>query len=198
MDRKSRGIKTLLANIAEESRVAGMMEALEGVMTYVKDGMKWGDFSTEDFNRHLSTEITKTKRTLAENRRGTLAARVTCAIEEAAAKHDAIDPSLVAKYIEHENTVRAGAVEKDGTVSGIIVESRDMLRGEGLEEHIKRLCIQADTAMLFRTGQPSQDNNKAAFRNPWKKESFNLTLQGKIITENPEMAERLKAEANIA
>jgi hypothetical protein len=31
--------------------------------------------------------------------------------------------------------------------------------------------------------------------NPWKKESFNLTLQGQIIKENPELANRLKAEA---
>lgn len=32
-------------------------------------------------------------------------------------------------------------------------------------------------------------------QNPWKKESFNLTLQGQIVRDNPELAVRLKAEA---
>lgn len=31
--------------------------------------------------------------------------------------------------------------------------------------------------------------------NPWKKETFNLTMQGKIMQENPALAESLKAEA---
>ena len=31
--------------------------------------------------------------------------------------------------------------------------------------------------------------------NPWKKETFNLTMQGKIVTENPKLAEQMKAAA---
>jgi hypothetical protein len=33
--------------------------------------------------------------------------------------------------------------------------------------------------------------------NPWKKESFNLTMQAKILRENPALAARLKAEAGV-
>lgn len=33
--------------------------------------------------------------------------------------------------------------------------------------------------------------------NPWKKDSFNLTLQGKVIRENPELAQKLKNEAGV-
>lgn len=33
-------------------------------------------------------------------------------------------------------------------------------------------------------------------KNPWSKESLNLTLQGKILTDDPAMAARLKAAAN--
>lgn len=33
--------------------------------------------------------------------------------------------------------------------------------------------------------------------NPWKKESFNLSRQGQILRESPELAERLKAEAGV-
>lgn len=39
-----------------------------------------------------------------------------------------------------------------------------------------------------RGGGPSNDN-------PWKKDSRNLTRQGQILRENPELAARLKAEA---
>lgn len=197
MNRKSRGLERLLKSIEAESRAAGMVKALQSITEYVKDGMKWGDFSVEGLNRHLFAEITQGEKELDGAGKGVLAARVTCVIEEVAAEHGAIDPGLVAGYIEQENTVRAGVVEKDGTATGITVESKDMMRGEGLEEHIRRLRIAPDTACLFRTGQPSQGNMKP-ITNPWKKETFNLTMQGKIITENPEMAERLKAEANIA
>jgi len=31
--------------------------------------------------------------------------------------------------------------------------------------------------------------------NPWKKETWNLTLQGKILKEDPAKATRMKAEA---
>lgn len=41
-----------------------------------------------------------------------------------------------------------------------------------------------------RGGSPSGDN-------PWKKDSLNLTAQGRIVRENPELAERLKAEAGV-
>lgn len=33
--------------------------------------------------------------------------------------------------------------------------------------------------------------------NPWKKETFNLSQQGRILRESPELAERLKAEAGV-
>lgn len=33
--------------------------------------------------------------------------------------------------------------------------------------------------------------------NPWKKDSFNLTRQGQLMRENPELAERLMAEAGV-
>jgi len=32
--------------------------------------------------------------------------------------------------------------------------------------------------------------------NPWKKETFNLTEQGRLLRENPELAKKLKAQAN--
>jgi hypothetical protein len=33
--------------------------------------------------------------------------------------------------------------------------------------------------------------------NPWKPETFNLTLQGKMLADDPAKAQRMKAEAGI-
>jgi hypothetical protein len=45
------------------------------------------------------------------------------------------------------------------------------------------------------SGAPGNNGAKGAQANPWKKDSFNLTEQGRIAREDPSKAERLKAEA---
>jgi hypothetical protein len=44
------------------------------------------------------------------------------------------------------------------------------------------------------TNPPGADHTEA---NPWKKETWNLTMQGKILREDPAKATRMKAEAGI-
>ncbi|KAF1291053.1 DUF4355 domain-containing protein [Candidatus Enterococcus leclercqii] len=51
----------------------------------------------------------------------------------------------------------------------------------------KRLANSAD--------QPLGNGQSAAGNNPWSKESFNLTEQGRILTEDPERAKLLKQQA---
>ena len=49
--------------------------------------------------------------------------------------------------------------------------------------------------------QPATKTNSfqgKTIANPWKKDTFNLTLQGQILTGDPELAKRLKKEAGIA
>jgi hypothetical protein len=58
-------------------------------------------------------------------------------------------------------------------------------------------------APLFAGGNVGAGSNTVQFdgksiENPWKPETLNLTLQGKIVKENPELAARLKAEAGRA
>ena len=45
------------------------------------------------------------------------------------------------------------------------------------------------------TGMQAVNRQTAGVKNPFKKETFNLTEQGKMFRENPELAARLKAEA---
>jgi hypothetical protein len=58
------------------------------------------------------------------------------------------------------------------------------------------------TAHLFYGANPGAGSNTVKFdgksvQNPWKKETFNLTLQGNILKQNPALANRLKEEAGI-
>lgn len=59
------------------------------------------------------------------------------------------------------------------------------------------------TAHLFYGANTGANSNTVRFdgksvANPWKKESLNLTLQGRILKENPALAARLKEEAEVA
>lgn len=47
------------------------------------------------------------------------------------------------------------------------------------------------------SGAPGNRGGKPSSDNPWKQDSRNLTRQGQILRENPELAERLKAEAGV-
>jgi len=45
--------------------------------------------------------------------------------------------------------------------------------------------------------KPAQNNNSNTTVNPWKKETWNLTNQGQILRDNPELAKQLKASAGV-
>jgi len=77
---------------------------------------------------------------------------------------------------------------------------------KGLDKQIKKLQESEDSSFLFDI----QSSNKQQFKgfkpgessdgtpvgkNPWSKEYFNLTEQGRILRENPELARQLQAAA---
>jgi hypothetical protein len=91
-------------------------------------------------------------------------------------------PDLLATKFDKTKLV----VNVDGTVSGI-------------DEQL--IAIKECYKDLFTpviTGR--QPNNASAsssgVKNPWSKEHFNLTEQGKLLRENPELATQLKASVN--
>lgn len=62
------------------------------------------------------------------------------------------------------------------------------------------LDIQPNSGELYQTtgggaGSSGGGGGGGGMKNPWAKDSFNLTEQGKILKEKPELAKRLKAEA---
>ena len=70
----------------------------------------------------------------------------------------------------------------------------------GVDEIVK--SYKESTPMLFPTGQKHQSYNPtggtgAATTNPFAKETFNLTEQGKMLKENPAQAQEMAAAAGI-
>ncbi len=71
----------------------------------------------------------------------------------------------------------------------------------GLKEQLENL--QENKAYLFKEEGPSgtggsignKNRKKTSVNNPWSKENFNLTEQGKLLKEDPERAKQLMAEA---
>ncbi|MCR4398940.1 MAG: DUF4355 domain-containing protein [Firmicutes bacterium] len=57
-------------------------------------------------------------------------------------------------------------------------------------DELKKLLGAAGKPLGAGTNPPAKSDV-----NPWKKETFNLTMQAKILRENPALAARLKAEA---
>jgi len=104
------------------------------------------------------------------------------AIEKALAAAKAKNPKAVKALLDMEN------VKLDG----------DKLLG--LDDQLKAIQ-QSDPYLFGETGKVGSGTNPPGVGNPevnpWKSETFNLTLQGKILREDPAKAARMKAEAGI-
>ena len=70
----------------------------------------------------------------------------------------------------------------------------------GLEDQLKAIQ-QSDPYLFGDSGKVGGGTNPPGVGdpevNPWKPETFNLTLQGKILREDPAKATRMKAEAGV-
>jgi len=80
------------------------------------------------------------------------------------------------------------------------IKTGEPVKVQALLEEMKQ---SSEYAHLFAGGSAGAGSGTLQFggtsvKNPWKAESLNLTLQGKITKENPDMAKRLKAEAGVA
>ena len=102
-----------------------------------------------------------------------------------------------------ERALAAAKAKNAKAVKALLDLEKVKLDGEqllGLDDQLK--AIQQSDAYLFGesgkvgsgTNPPGAGTGEA---NPWKKDSWNLTQQGKILLEDPAKATRMKAEAGI-
>lgn len=92
-----------------------------------------------------------------------------------------------------------------GIVSGLFDKSKLILGDDGkvtgLDEQLT--ALKKDKPFLFKDGKPKSKGYEPnggggpLDKNPFAKETFNLTEQGKILRENPEQARALAAAAGV-
>lgn len=73
------------------------------------------------------------------------------------------------------------------------VDGQELSIDEGIQKWLAANPWAVSTNQV--TGSGGSGKGSSALVNPWKKETFNLTLQGKIYQEDPALAKRLQEEA---
>lgn len=136
-------------------------------------------------NEELTSKITElqelNEKTAEDYEQKLTAQKYDFALEKALAKAGAKSTKAVKALVDLEK------VKLDG---------EDLI---GLEEQVKSIQEEHDylfggTELKGRTPNKTGETPPPA-DNPWKKESLNLTKQGQILREDPELAERLQKAA---
>ena len=102
-----------------------------------------------------------------------------------------------------EKALTAAKAKNAKAVKALLDMEKVKLDGEqllGLDDQLKALK-ESDPYLFGESGKVGSGTNPPGAGNPevnpWKPETFNLTLQGKILLEDPAKATRMKAEAGI-
>jgi predicted nuclease with TOPRIM domain len=102
-----------------------------------------------------------------------------------------------------EKALAAAKAKNAKAVKALLDMEKVKLDGDqllGIDEQLKALQ-QSDQYLFGDSGKVGGGTNPPGVGNPevnpWKPETFNLTLQGKILREDPAKAARMKAEAGV-
>ena len=144
------------------------------------ESLKKSAGDSEELKKQIKELQDKNKAAAAEFEDRMKNMRLDTAIQLAVSK-DAQDADIVAKLIDRSKLI----LGEDGKVAG-------------LEEQVK--ALRESKGFLFKQGQPAGYAPKGGGspqRNPFAKDTFNMTEQGKLLRENPEQARALAAAAGI-
>ena len=102
-----------------------------------------------------------------------------------------------------ERALTAAKAKNAKAVKALLDMEKVKLDGEqllGLDDQLKAIK-ESDPYLFGESGKVGSGTNPPGAgtgeANPWKKDSWNLTQQGKILLEDPAKAARMKAEAGI-
>ena len=102
-----------------------------------------------------------------------------------------------------EKALAAAKAKNPKAVKALLDLEKVKLDGEqllGLDDQLKAIQ-QSDPYLFGESGKVGSGTNPPGAGNPevnpWKPETFNLTLQGQILREDPAKATRMKAEAGV-
>lgn len=112
------------------------------------------------------------------------------------------------KAMQLSNAIKLAITDKaqDVDIVSGLIDRKKLILGEdgkvtGLDEQVKALM--KDKAFLFKTEDkkpPKYDPNGGGgdpIKNPFAKETLNMTQQGKLLRENPEQAKAMAAAAGV-
>ena len=126
---------------------------------------------------------------------------------QTANKASATEYETKLKDLQFSNAIKLAIADKAQDVDlvvGLFDKSKLILGDDGkitgLDEQVKTL--QESKSFLFKTaatppGYKPNGGDGRAIKNPFAKDSFNLTEQGRILKENPAQAKALAAEAGV-
>lgn len=138
--------------------------------------------SNEELKKQIETLQAENKKAAEEWQAKMAQMQLDFALERALTTAKAKNPKAVKALLNLEN------VKLDG----------DKLLG--LDDQLKAIQ-QSDPYLFGESGKVGSGTNPPGAGtgevNPWKKDSWNLTQQGKILLEDPAKATRMKAEAGI-
>lgn len=141
--------------------------------------LKKASGNSEELKKQIETLQESNKKSVADYEEQLKTLRLSTAIKLAIT--DAQDVDIVESLIKKDQLVYG----EDGKVAG-------------LSEQVKTL--KKEKPFLFKTEKAQGYNPNAGSEpkvNPFKKDSINLTEQGRLFRENPEEARRLASEAGI-
>ena len=114
---------------------------------------------------------------------------ITTAIKLAVAG-EAHDPDLVANLIDKGKI----EVDEQGNVKGGLDDQLNTLRESKAFLFVQKQGDHQTAKLKGMNPVEGREPAKGGIKNPWSKEHFNLTEQGRLLRENPELAEQLKAQ----
>jgi len=140
--------------------------------------LKGSTENTEALKKTIE-DLQEANNTATENYNKTLKQiKIDNAVEKALMENGAINMTATKPFLKDLNEFN-----EDGTI-------------QGLKAQIETLKENENTKFLFGnkvTGiTPNESSDKVTEKNPWSKENFNLTEQGRILREDPELAKQLK------
>ena len=111
--------------------------------------------------------------------------------------NNAVEKALIGAKAKNVKAVKAlldlNGVELDGeTVKGLADQLKKLQEGED-----SKFLFDSQGTQQFKGIKPSESGDKSpSGNNPWSKEHFNLTEQGKMLKENPELAAQMMTAKN--
>ncbi len=168
-----------------------------------------GDLAAKETELESAKKQLKTANAEIESYKSMDVEGIKAAADDYKAKFEQAEKDAKAKLeklqFEHalENALVAAKAKNAKAVKALLdIEGLKFNNGEiiGLKEQLEK--IQEENDYLFEAEggipqvvKPGSNGGGAPNKNPWSKEHFNLTEQGKILRSNPKLAEQLKAAA---